>query len=253
MIKIVLLGGGNVANHLAIKFLTTKGIELVQIFNRTLSNIQKFNDRTSITNNLKELKEADVYIISISDNEISLLSSKLNFPNKLVVHTSGAMGLSELRSTSRKGVFYPLQSFSKDINIDFSEVPFCLEAQNNKDFELLQKITNTIGSPSYQINSEQREKLHVAAVFVNNFVNHLYTLGSEICIENNIPFEILKPLINETSSKLSNLQPFEVQTGPAKRGDTKTIENHLKILSQNKQEIYTLLTNSIVNSYGKKL
>jgi len=253
MIKIVLLGGGNVAHHLATKFISTEGIELVQIYNRTLSNILKFSDNVAITNNLKELKEADLYIISISDNEISTLSSKLNIPNKLIVHTSGSMNLSELNSISRKGVFYPLQSFSKDTKIDFSEVPFCLETENDEDFKLLQKITNKMGSSSYKIDSEQREKLHVAAVFVNNFVNHLYTLGNEICDENNIPFDILKPLINETSNKLADLHPCKAQTGPAKRGDTKTIENHLKILSKNKQEIYTLLTKSIANSYGKKL
>lgn len=253
MIKIVLLGGGNVAHHLATKFISTEGIELVQIYNRTLNNIEIFSDSVSITNKLSKLKEADIYIISISDNEIKKLSSKLNFPNKLVVHTSGAMGLNELDSTSKKGVFYPLQSFSKNTKIDFSEVPFCLETVKDKDFKLLQKITNSIGSPSYRVDSEQRKKLHVAAVFVNNFVNHLYTLGNEICAENNIPFEILKPLIKETSSKITHLQPFEAQTGPAKRGDTKTIENHLQNLSKNKQEIYTLLTQSIGNSYGKKL
>ena len=253
MIKIVLLGGGNVAHHLANIFLDSSEIDLVQIYNRTLTNIENFIGKTNITNILQDLKNADIYIISISDNQIENLSEKLNIKNNLVVHTSGAMDLEVLNSNNRKGVFYPLQSFSKEKKIDFSQVPFCIEATNTEDYLLLEKLAKLIGSPFYKINSDERKHLHVGAVFVNNFVNHMYQLGNEICKNNNIPFEILMPLIKETSNKISDLQPFEAQTGPAKRGDTKTINNHLKILSKNKQEIYTLLTQSIGKSYGKKL
>lgn len=253
MIKIVLLGGGNVAHHLAKVFIQSSEIELVQIYNRTLKNIETFSNQTTITNKISELKKADTYIISVSDNQIANISSKLNLKNKLVVHTSGAMSLDEIKSNSNKGVFYPLQSFSKNKEIDFSEVPFCLETNNTKDYNLLKKIASAIGSPFYKIDSNQRQQLHVGAVFVNNFANYMYQLGNEICKENNIPFKILMPLIKETSSKITELQPFEAQTGPAKRGDTKTINNHLKILSKNKQEIYTLLTKSIGKLYGKKL
>lgn len=253
MIKIVLLGGGNVAQHLANAFIQSSKIELVQMYNRTIKNIEKFSAKTSITNKLTELKQADIYIISVSDNEIENISAKLNLKNKLVVHTSGAMNLNVLNSNCRKGVFYPLQSFSKEKPINFSEVPFCIEASNVEDYILLDKIATNLGSPCYKIDSKQRQYLHVGAVFVNNFVNHIYQLGSEICEEHKIPFKILMPLIKETSNKITDLQPFEAQTGPAKRGDTKTINNHLKILSKNKQEIYTLLTQSIQKLYGKKL
>ena len=158
-----------------------------------------------------------------------------------------------LNSKNRKGVFYPLQSFSKEKEINFKEVPFCLETAHKLDFELLKKIATLLGSNSYNINSEQRKKLHVAAVFVNNFVNHLYYLGNEICDENNIPFEILKPLIKETSNKIIDLQPFDAQTGPAIRKDSKTINKHLELLNENQQKIYSILTKSIIETYGKKL
>ncbi|WP_298366611.1 Rossmann-like and DUF2520 domain-containing protein [uncultured Lutibacter sp.] len=253
MIKVVILGGGNLAFHLTNTMLKTSSINLVQVYNRSLSKIKYLKGKTLITNNIDELKDADIYIVSVSDNAISELTSKLVLKNKLVVHTSGAANITELQSNSRKGVFYPLQSFSKEKEINFKEVPFCLETENKLDFKLLKKISTLLGSNSYNINSEQRKKLHVAAVFVNNFVNHLYYLGNEICDENNIPFEILKPLIKETSNKIIDLQPFDAQTGPAIRKDSKTINKHLELLNENQQKIYSILTKSIIETYGKKL
>lgn len=253
MIKIVLLGAGNVAFHLTNEILKNEALKLVQVYNRSLEKILYLENKTSITAEISELKEADIYIVCVSDIAISTISKQLNLKEKLVVHTSGAMDISVLNSVTNKGVFYPLQSFSKDKKINFSDVPFCLEADNNKDFELLQKIATSFGSPCYKISSEQRKTLHVAAVFVNNFVNHLYVLGNEICNTNNITFEILKPLINETSNKIKDLQPIKAQTGPAQRGDVNTIETHLTLLTKNQQKIYTLLTKSIRNLNGKKL
>jgi predicted short-subunit dehydrogenase-like oxidoreductase (DUF2520 family) len=253
MIKIVLIGGGNLAYHLANQIIVSKGLQLVQIYNRNLAKIEIFNSVTKITNDLNELRDADIYIIAISDNSISSFSKKLNLQNKLVVHTSGAMSLNNLKSNSNKGVFYPLQSFSKNKKINFSNVPICIEAENKEDYNLLERLAKQINSPVYKVTSEKREKLHVAAVFVNNFTNHLYHLGEEICLEEKLPFEILKPLIKETSNKIKRLSPKEVQTGPARRNDTETIDKHLELLTQNKQEIYKLLSNSIAKTYGKKL
>lgn len=253
MIKIVILGGGNVAFHLTSTFLKIKEVMVVQVYNRNLDTIAHLKSKTAITNNLSELKDADIYIISVSDDAISETSSKLNFKKKLVVHTSGSIAMSGLLSNSNKGVFYPLQSFSKNSKVDFSTVPICIEAEKNKDLILLEKIGNLVSNHIYFINSEQRKQLHVAAVFVNNFVNHLYKLGNDICNKNNVPFDILQPLIKETAKKITNLSPFEAQTGPAKRNDNKTIEKHKAMLTNNQQEIYTLLTKSIYKTYGEKL
>jgi predicted short-subunit dehydrogenase-like oxidoreductase (DUF2520 family) len=253
MVKVVILGGGNVALHLTTQLLKTKDAKVIQVYNRTIDNVKHLENHISITNNISQLKDADIYIICVSDNAISNLSSKLNLKNKLVVHTSGSVSMNELQSDSNKGVFYLLQSFSKNRQLEFSEIPICIEAEKDEDLILLEKLGNLISNNLFFINSEQRKNLHVAAVFINNFVNHLYHIGNEICDNNKVPFEILQPLIQETAKKIIELSPLDAQTGPAKRNDTKTIEKHKAILTTNQQEIYTLLTKSIYKTYGKKL
>ena len=253
MIKVVILGGGNVAFHLTAHFLKNKDIQIVQVYNRSIAKIEYLQSQTSITNKLNELKDADIYIISVADNAIATISSHLNLTNKLVVHTSGSVAMTELKSTLNKGVFYPLQSFSKEQEINFSEIPMCIEAETDSNFKLLETLAKSISNNIYPINSEQRKGLHLAAVFVNNFVNHLYQIGNEICIKNEIPFKILQTLIKETANKIITLTPLDAQTGPAKRNDTKTIKKHEAMLPLNQQEIYTLLTKSIYKSYGEKL
>jgi predicted short-subunit dehydrogenase-like oxidoreductase (DUF2520 family) len=253
MIKIIILGGGNVAYHLTNALLQNNAVNVVQVYNRNIEKINCFKNNTSITNNLSELKDADIYVLAVSDNAISELSSALMLKNKLVVHTSGSIAMEELKSVSNKGVFYLLQTFSKERKLDFSTVPICIEAEKEKDLFLLETLAKSISKNCYRINSDQRKSLHVAAVFVNNFVNHLYHIGHEICEKNKVPFEILLPLILETANKITTLSPLEAQTGPAKRNDTKTIEKHTAMLTKNQQEIYTLLTKSIYNTYGKKL
>lgn len=253
MIKVVLLGGGNLAFHLTNNLLSNKVVHLVQVYNRSFDKIQYLNGKTLITDNLNELEDADIYIIAVSDNAISKLSSKLNFKNKFVVHTSGSLTMNDLKSLSNKGVFYLLQSFTKNVPVDFSNIPICIEASTKKDLELLEKLAKSISKKYYKINSEQRKYLHAAAVFVNNFANHVAFIGNEICEQNGIPFEILYPIIEETSNKIIEIGPFKAQTGPAKRNDSKTIENHKAILNKHQKEIYNLLTNSIQSTYGKKL
>lgn len=254
MIKVVILGAGNVAFHLTNVFLKNKNIELLQVYNRDIQKIQYLKNNVEITNNISLLnKTADIYIISIPDDSISDFSKQLKLPNKLVVHTSGSIALNNLKSTSNKGIFYPLQSFSKNRKISFKTIPICIEAENKNDITLLEKLANIISTKCYHINSEQRKQIHLAAVFINNFVNHLYFIGNNICDENNIPFDILYPLIKETAEKVEHLSPFKAQTGPAKRNDIKTMEKQLAMLPKNRKEIYTLLSNSILKTYGKKL
>lgn len=254
MIKVVILGAGNVAFHLTDVLLKTKNVKLLQVYNKNLTKIEYLKHSVEITNELSDLnKNGDIYIIAISDDAISSFSKQLILPNKLVVHTSGSVAINDLQSNSNKGVFYPLQSFSKNKKIDFKTVPICIEAETSSNLNLLEKLAKNISNYCYIINSDQRKQLHLAAVFVNNFVNHLYYLGNKICDENNIPFEILHPLIKETSEKLKELSPFEAQTGPAKRNDVKTMKKQLEMLPKKSKEIYTLLSNSILKTYGKKL
>jgi len=228
MIKVVLIGQGNVASHLATAFDAATNIEIEKVNSRHLKNIPK----------------ADVTIIAVSDDAISSVSNLLNASAGLIVHTSGTVPMNDMHQ-QRKGVFYPLQSFTKGAIVDFSNIPFCLEATNNNDLELLELVAKSIGEKSYHITSNQRKKLHLAAVFVNNFTNHMYQIGKDICDEHQVPFEILHPLIEETSKKITNISPKEAQTGPAKRNDQQTIKNHLEQLNSQQQEIYKLITQSI--------
>jgi len=253
MIKISIIGSGNVAQHLIEAFAKSNLIEIIQVFSRTQKQISPVLDSNKITNDWNALADADLYIIAVSDDAIASVSSQLPFENRLVVHTSGSAPLTMLDDKNRKGVFYPLQTFTKGKNIDFKTIPFCLETQFENDYEILEKVAQSISDSTYKIDSHQRKALHVAAVFVNNFTNYLYQLGNDICQENHVPFEILKPLILETAEKLLTLTPKEAQTGPAKRNDISTIEAHESFLSnENQSTIYKILTQSIQN-HGKKL
>ena len=223
MIKVVIFGNGNVAIQLAKAFLKTKRIELAQVYSRSQPASFFIKKKIDVTSSLSDIKEADLYIIAIADDAISNFSEKLSFKDRLVVHTSGSVAMHDLKCIANKGVFYPLQTFSKSKKISFKKIPICLEANSKADMQLLEEVANSISKKIVHINSEQRKNLHVAAVFVNNFVNHLYKIGNDICNENKVDFDILNPLISETASKIKKISPLEAQTGPAKRNDQKTM------------------------------
>lgn len=253
MIKISIIGSGNVAHHLIQTFQSNDEIEIVQVFARRPESVQSIISKEKIISDYNDLKQADLYIISVSDDAIFDVSDRLPFSNRLVVHTSGTKPMEILSDKNRKGVFYPLQTFSKTKNVDFKQVPICLEAENSDDLELLKKVAYLISDKVFEIDSEKRKALHVSAVFVSNFVNYLYGIGEEICKENEIPFDVLKPLIIEVADKINYLTPKQAQTGPAKRGDLQTIEKHMKFLENDseKKELYQLLTQVIISKNEK--
>jgi predicted short-subunit dehydrogenase-like oxidoreductase (DUF2520 family) len=254
MIQVVVIGSGNVAQHLIKAFTAAPTVNLVQAYARRPEQLAHLLPSEKITDSLTTLAEADVYIISVSDDAISDISSQLPFFNKLVVHTSGSVGIGQLDDKNRRGVFYPLQTFSKHKEVDFTTIPICLETEHIEDYMTLENLASTLSHSVYKISSKQRQSLHVAAVFVSNFANHMYALGSQVCNENNIPFDILKPLIKETADKIDILPPLNAQTGPAVRNDVKTLQRHLDFLQdENKKTIYTLLTQSIQQANEQKL
>lgn len=254
MIRIVILGAGNVATQLFKVFFRSEKSSVVQVYNRSKARLNFFKEKTSTTNSLEDLAEADIYILALKDDAIAEIALKLAHLKALIVHTSGSVSISALDSCERNGVFYPLQTFSKNKKVDFHEIPICLETNNEKDFLLLKALAESISKKVYAISSEQRKTLHVSAVFVCNFVNHLYAIGAKLCEEHKMSFEMLQPLIMETAKKITELNPIEAQTGPALRQDQQTIESHLSFLKSKKQkEIYELLTHSIQELHGKKL
>ncbi|PHR74642.1 MAG: hypothetical protein COA67_00810 [Lutibacter sp.] len=249
MISVVILGSGNVATHLTRAFLKANAIDVVQVYSRNLKNIDYLKKRTSITDDLENLKDADVYIISITDDAIDEFSKRFDVEGKIVVHTSGSVSMNALKGNYDKGVFYPLQTFTKDTKVKFKKIPICIESSTKKGLILLEKLASSISKSVFTIDSKQREKLHLSAVFVNNFANHLYQIGNEICEQNNVPFEVLYPLIKETAKKVTRLSPKEIQTGPAKRNDVKVMEKQLSQLSDHQKEIYKLLSASILKTH----
>lgn len=254
MIKATIIGSGNVAQHLIQAFQKSDSVEVLQVFSRQKNSVEQLVDDAKIIDNWHSISEAEIYIIAVSDSAIAEVSLNLPFENRLVVHTSGSLPMDELNSKNRRGVFYPLQTFTKGKEVDFSVIPVCLESEVDDDYTILEDLAEAIKSKHYLISSGQRKSLHVAAVFVNNFTNHLYQIGKDICNEHQLPFEILKPLIAETANKVQSLSPLEAQTGPAKRHDQNTIDAHLALLTDTTQrEIYKILTKSIQHSNVKKL
>lgn len=255
MIKVGIVGSGRVAYHLAKGFLhqiTDPEVQLAGVFARNASTLASFLPPNLIFENVSSFENVDVIIIAVSDDVIQEFSAALPFSGKLVAHTSGSTPLEALSNHNRKGVFYPLQTFSKEKNVIWQEVPIALEATLESDYITLQKIAATLSGNVLRLNSEQRVALHTAAVFVANFVNHMYVLGYEICQKNNMPFDLLKPLIHETAAKIALLSPKEAQTGPALRFDHKTIERHKELLHAFPEglNVYTLITQSIQNIHS---
>ncbi|TAI48631.1 Rossmann-like and DUF2520 domain-containing protein [Flagellimonas allohymeniacidonis] len=253
MLSVVLIGTGNVAHHLFRAFQTTDVVEIVQVFGRDEGSLNSFLGEVEIASDFDAIKDADVYLLAVSDKAIGTISEKLKYKTGLVAHTSGATDMNLILSQNR-GVFYPLQTFSKDRNVDFVGIPICVEAENREGVEILEKLGQAISNQVFEIDSHQRKKLHLAAVFVNNFTNHLYQIGAEICKEEGLPFDILKPLVLETAQKVMDLSPLEAQTGPAKRGDNESIKAHLELLKdKNQTELYALLSKAIKKTYEEKL
>jgi predicted short-subunit dehydrogenase-like oxidoreductase (DUF2520 family) len=246
MLKISILGTGNVASHFFQAFNESSQVEIVQIYNHKKDSLKDYSNFDTTTN-LKTLKPADVFLICIKDDAVKGLTNQLDV-NGIVAHTSGSLPL--LNSPNRNAVFYPLQTFSKDKAINFNDLPICIETESPFDVEILKTLAKHIQAKVYDVDSKQRQDLHLAAVFVCNFVNHLYHVGHEICNQKNLPFDILRPLIKETADKINFNHPKEAQTGPAKRNDQSTINRHIQQLENpNYKELYRYLTTSIQKTY----
>ena len=251
MISVVILGAGNVATHLYKAFQKSDKVVVKQWYNRHLETLQSYKNEVEISDDLSTLVPADVYIIAVSDDAVADLSSQLPFEDRLTVHTSGSVGIYDLDKKNRRGVLYPLQSFSKKADVNFKNVPICIEVLLKQDLKTLKSLASALGSKSHKVNSDQRSALHLAAVFVNNFTNQLYRVAHEITEAQGVEFEILKPLILETANKVQELSPFLAQTGPAKRNDKRTIKKHLKLLENEQHKaIYELLTSAIQKTHG---
>ena len=247
MKNIILLGSGNVATHLGTA-LKNSNYTIVQVYSKSIENAKVLANKldAQFTNNLSKLKSADLIIACINDDVILSVLSQIT--NTAIVHTSGSVGLDVFKQKfTNYGVFYPLQTFNKEVDINISEIPFCIEG-NSLEFEKqLIKIAKALSNNVVKMNSQQRKQLHIAAVFACNFTNHMYSIADDLLAKKNIDFKILLPLIRKTNTNLENYRPKEVQTGPAKRKDTAIIQEHIATIKENEiKELYHRISDNII-------
>jgi len=253
--KIVLLGSGNVGFHLSQLFIN-KGFAIHEIYNcRAKSGIElSKNANSKFIDDISKIdKNADLYIIALTDSQIEEVSAKLKINSGVVVHTSGSTNISVLsKYFDNCGVFYPLQTFSKYVELNYSEIPFFIEGNNIFSLKFLKKFSSEISNKVIEINSEQRKLLHISAVFASNFTNFLYTIAEDLLQKANLNFDVLEPLIKETTRKALLNNPQNSQTGPAIRQDFKTVNEHLEVLKNDKNLlfIYDLLSKMIIDKHN---
>jgi predicted short-subunit dehydrogenase-like oxidoreductase (DUF2520 family) len=252
-IKIVCIGAGRLAHQLMPQ-LEDAGGRVLEIYNRTLfgaTSLARVFSAAAIQTEITKIHPgADLYFITVSDDAIADVCSQLSYlenDHSIFVHSSGIQPL-DILPFKRRGIFYPLQTFSHEHQVDWRNTPLLITAETNEIEHRLMALAKSISDLVYSISDKEKAVLHLGAVFANNFVNHMLTLSEHICKEHGVSFEILKPIIRETIEKALDVGPSKSQTGPAIRGDQHTIEKHMKMLAedQNQAEVYRVITESIM-------
>lgn len=236
-LKITIAGRGNVGSHLA----------------KALSPTSEVNF-TDCRSDIIDAGDSDLLLICVKDDAIREVASKIRNFNGVVAHTSGSVPMSVLDGVAQHyGVFYPLQTFSKDVTLDYTEIPVFIEGNSAAAVSLLSHVAEDMGCRHFPADSSLRKKLHIASVFACNFTNHLYTIADSLLKEENLDISVLLPLIKETTGKLERtLSPAKSQTGPAARGDSGVVKAHLDMLSHNDrlEKIYRMISADIFRSCG---
>lgn len=247
--KIAILGSGNVAYHLA-KMFKEKNIPISQIFGRNEKDLQEISDQFEIPFSTTELADAELYFIAVNDDAVAAISKNIKNQNSLVAHTSGSLPKEILEGNYRKASFYPLQTFSKSKMLQYSEIPFFVEAENEADSQILENLALKISEKVMKSDYEKRKYIHLTAVFACNFVNHLFARAKEISDSQQIPFHYFLPLIKETTLKIEKIEPKLAQTGPAIRNDEKILQLHEALITEEEHlKIYQVMNESIKKMY----
>lgn len=247
--KVVIIGAGNVATHLATE-LYEKSFDIVQVYSRTMdsaSSLAREVNGIPVTEISAIINDADLYIFSVKDSVLENLISQLS-PNKgLWLHTAGSMPMDVFsKYTSHYGVIYPFQTFSKKRDVNWSDIPIFIEASDHNVLIQLDGISKELSGKVLELSTENRKYLHLTGVFACNFTNHMYALSEYILKKINLPFEIALPLINETAEKVHVLSPKNAQTGPAVRYDENVINKHLSLIDDEQvKKIYKLISEDI--------
>jgi predicted short-subunit dehydrogenase-like oxidoreductase (DUF2520 family) len=251
--KVIILGAGNVATHLAINL--APNCFIAQIYNHRLMSAKQLADRvgalTQAIDSLSALDtDADIYIISVKDDAVAEIANALKGFGGVWVHTSGSVPPQTLAPiTDTYGVLYPMQTFSKNVDVDMSEVPIFVEGTDATTLSKIKEIAGLLSTHIYDSTPENRMRLHIAAVFACNFTNYLWAQSAEILKGIDLDFSIMQPLIKATLDKAITIDPEQGQTGPARRNDMTVINKHLSLLDGSKHDIYKTLSQYIIEKY----
>lgn len=247
--RVVFVGAGNLATRLSLE-MRKSGMSIGQVYSHTSEHAKILADElgcgwTVIPEEIVE--DADLYVFSLKDAVLQDVIARVKPNNGLWVHTAGSMPISVFEGlTARYGVVYPLQTFSKSREVDFKKIPFFLEANSSEDEKVLGEVARALSGDVRFLSSEKRKNLHLAAVFACNFTNHMYALAEKILEEQQIPGEVLLPLIDETAAKVHVMSPVRAQTGPAIRYDENVINKHMAMLKDpDMRNLYELISRSI--------
>ena len=250
------IGAGNIASHYA-KELFAAGCEIDSILSKRLRSAKSLASTVNAqaTTSFRKLsRDSNYYILAVPDEMIEELTKALAEhvnPGAVIIHTSGATELKTIHTHFKHAGFaWPPQSISKEKDIDFNKVPICIGATDKKTEQSILQLISLITKITYKLNDKQKLALHLAAVFANNFSNHMFQLAYDICKEHKLDFHLLYPILLETPNKVIGNIPNDVQTGPAVRQDLATLQKHLHLLKtdSNKKKIYKLLSDSIKKS-----
>lgn len=249
--RIVVVGAGNMATSLSMA-LKKSGNAPVAVWSRTLASAERLGALVGcvFTNELSALPSADVVIISVVDSALCSVAAEVSalYPSALILHTAGSVSLAALQEVgaARCGVFYPMQTMSKQNIVAFDEVTIFIESNNENDTAYLQSLASSLSKKVVYATSEQRGFLHVAAVFACNFPNALYCMVAELLQSKNLPFDSMLPLIDEAAKKVHRMHPLQAQTGPAQRGDVNVMNAHKAMLPDELSAIYEAMSNYIM-------
>jgi len=255
-IKVAFIGSGNVAWHLAPAIDNATGFKVIEIYSPTEKNAKALVNRLYEAEVKTDLdfsdSEAQLFFFCIKDDGIEALAKEIILPeNAIVIHNSGSLPITVLAyaATARMAVLYPLQTFSKQKKVNIEDVPFFVETIGEGVEEIMVKLANQLSQKVAVVNSQKRMALHIAAVFASNFTNHMLTISKTIMDASDLPYTWLTPLISETINKSFEIGPLAAQTGPAKRGDLKILDQHLSMLQEDEQiaEIYKLVSQHIID------
>jgi len=249
--RVVIIGAGNVASVFG-RLISAANHEIIQVYSRSISSAQSLGKELgcSFVDNLEAVDlTADIYILAITDNALQSIQDSLFLGDKLVVHTAGSVSKKVLSNiSSQYGVMYPLQSLRKDQSADQSIIPLLIDANKESVLSIIEQFAFTLSSVVSIVGDEKRLCLHLAAVIVNNFTNHLYTLTAEYCKNEEVDFKMLQPIIEQTALRLRANLPADLQTGPAIRSDQSTLDKHIQALSNHPElkTIYLTFTESLL-------